>query len=646
MKLKSFQVKNFRCINDSSEVPVEGDVTCLVGKNESGKTAVLHALQMLKPDDEDAFDVTQDYPRMRLNTYRKVHEQSPATPISVTFDFSPDDLNALEDEFGYQTVSCLTFKAWRDYRNVFSTDIQVDESRFVTSFVDGISVPDGGTLQLLQGETTINGLVGKLNTLVSKLPNLGESLQKLRAVQKITLKKEVDDFIFDNLVPSLMYFGEYDVMCGSCRLQDLRLPNDDKPELKTLKALLELADISPDQLQPSSASYEDHKARLESTANIVTDEVFQYWSQNRDLEVELDVSVPGREDSCWDNNQYPWLYLRVKNRKHRVTVPFDNRSKGFVWFFSFFAKFMHIADQGKPVILLLDEPGLSLHASAQADFLRLINERLAPKHQVIYTTHSPFMVEPDRLNRVRLVEDMDKIGTTVSSDALRVDSATSFPLQAALGYSMAQSLFVGPNCLLVEGASDLLYLQVMSDIVQRDGLPGLDPKWVIVPVGGADRLAAFATLLGANKINVVTLMDLGSREEQKIKLLVEKHILDRGRILNVGEFLDSGATAADIEDLFDPEIYLQFVNKAFKVSKPITVDSLPPGARITKRVKTALESMGINASNHYRAAELAARELPSADIPSETLRRFSKLFERINEFVKSSGGDRDETSRN
>jgi len=112
------------------------------------------------------------------------------------------------------------------------------------------------------------------------------------------------------------------------------------------------------------------------------------------------------------------------------------------------------------VNILLDEPGLNLHGRAQGDLLRYIEEKLEPNHQVIYTTHSPFMVPADRLDYVRTVEDVveqkgpfDFIshGTKVGGDVLSTDPDTLFPLQAALGYEISQTLFVGEHTLLVEG---------------------------------------------------------------------------------------------------------------------------------------------------------------------------------------------------
>ena len=125
--------------------------------------------------------------------------------------------------------------------------------------------------------------------------------------------------------------------------------------------------------------------------------------------------------------------------------------------------------------------------------MALIDQRLAPKHQVIYTTHSPFMINLDGLNSVRTVQDVDSRGTVISDDVLNNDPETVFPLQVALGYQMAQTLFLAPHCLMVNGASDLIYLQVLGDIVASHGRSRLDPRWVVIPVGGTDNLPTFVS---------------------------------------------------------------------------------------------------------------------------------------------------------
>ena len=136
------------------------------------------------------------------------------------------------------------------------------------------------------------------------------------------------------------------------------------------------------------------------------------------------------------------LKIRIWDQRHSLSLPFDEHSTGFRWFFSFLAAFSEYEFNNNPVLILLDEPALGLHAKAQTDFLRFIEERLSKRCQVIYTTHSPFMVQPNKLESVRTVEDLGREdGAKINQDVLTKDPDTLFPLQGALGYDLVQNLF-------------------------------------------------------------------------------------------------------------------------------------------------------------------------------------------------------------
>jgi len=217
----------------------------------------------------------------------------------------------------------------------------------------------------------------------------------------------------------------------------------------------------------------------------------------------------------------------------------------------------------------LDEPGLTLHGKAQADLLRYIEEELLPHHQVIFTTHSPFMVPADKLDTVRVVEDVVVRsgvrpvveGTKVRSDVMATDRDTLFPLQGALGYDLTQSLFVGKNTLLVEGPSDILYLQALSAALKRRKRDGLDPRWVICPSGGLDKVRSFVSLFGGNQINVAVLTDLAKSDKKKVEDLKRSQILSTEKIHTFEEF--TGKDESDVEDVFEPELFSRIVNGAY-----------------------------------------------------------------------------------
>lgn len=165
----------------------------------------------------------------------------------------------------------------------------------------------------------------------------------------------------------------------------------DDSSLKTAKALINLSGIDLSIISESS-DFEEFKSELEATSIDISDTLFKYWESNDNLAIEFDVDKTEKEDPARQKYINRILDIRVKNNRNRVSLPLDKRSKGFNWFFSFLVWFKAMQeDSNRQYILLLDEPGLNLHALAQNDLLRFIDD-LSEDYQVIYTTHSPFMV--------------------------------------------------------------------------------------------------------------------------------------------------------------------------------------------------------------------------------------------------------------
>ncbi|WP_257974753.1 ATP-binding protein, partial [Vibrio parahaemolyticus] len=94
----------------------------------------------------------------------------------------------------------------------------------------------------------------------------------------------------------------------------------------------------------------------------------------------------------------------------------NERSRGFKWFFSFYITFYADTHEGEAdnAIILLDEPGLYLHAKSQSDLLTHLDQDFS--NQIIYTTHSPFLVPTKRLSSVKTVNICQEKGTTVTND--------------------------------------------------------------------------------------------------------------------------------------------------------------------------------------------------------------------------------------
>lgn len=639
MKLIRASVRRYRSIEDGSEVTIQPDVTCLVGKNESGKSAVLQALYKSFPVERGAqFDAGLDYPS-RLTRERKGES---VIPVSVlTYELSSEDIAFVESRFGEGVLVSHEVSVEDGYgypRHRWT--VLASEPVAVRHLVRDISLPPEEQTAV-DTSTSISALVAALEAVEAPTAAVASALATIGKWRESKLNLAIIDTLAPRR-PRFVYFGDYDSMPGKVSIPNLIQKQTDGTLSRGEQAVVSLLDIADvqlnDFLEPES---QEHLIRdTENASNGISDEVFQYWSQNKNLAVKLALIGGYDEDAAVGKTTPPELQIRVENQRHRVTVPFDERSRGFVWFFSFLAYFSQIeAESDNPLILLLDEPGINLHASAQADLLRFIDERLAPKHQVIFSTHSPFMIDAQRLERVRTVVDVDNEGTKVSDQVLQSDEETSFPLHAALGIELAQTLFVAPNTLLVEGPSDLVYLEVLSNVLKSKGREGLDERWAIAPAGGASKLPAFVTLLGANHLNAVVLADSEASKSNALELLRQRGKTAAAGIVFIGDA--TGGEEADVEDLFDAGFYLQLINDAYAGAlggTKLKVADLPKDKRLIRRVERAFADRGINSGrvNHYApaAALLRMQGAITGKLSDRTLDAAEALFGKVNALVK------------
>src|ERR1700730_7661154 len=233
-----------------------------------------------------------------------------------------------------------------------------------------------------------------------------------------------------------------------------------------------------------------------------------------------------------------------------VEIELDQRSEGFQWLVSFFIVFFaEAADKHKNAILLLDEPGLSLHGLKQQDFRSTIS-RLAASNQTLYTTHSPFLVGPDELNLVRVVEMTDRtIGTKVHTNVTAEDPAALLPLQEALGYDLAQSLFAQQRNLVLEGLTDYWYVEAVAQLLREGGLADLNEKIAPVPAGDAGKLVYYATILHAQKLKVAALLDSDAAGDQAAQQDVLVHTLGNKAIVRTKDAYDGPVGRPEIEDM-------------------------------------------------------------------------------------------------
>jgi predicted ATP-dependent endonuclease of OLD family len=600
MKLRSMQVKNFKCVEDSTRFDIR-PVTCLVGKNEAGKTALLEALHKLNSDVAELgeFDVLLEYPRRRRKEYQRRSGTKPDDALITRWELEDKDVEALEEKLGIGAVKSRIVEIRKGY---------YPGQRWV--FEDG------------------------------------------RSSQKVSMPASVQAKM-EKLLPKFLYFSKCNIMDGRIAI-DFIIKKQQRGKLsgpeRVFLALLDLVGTRPEHLT-SIENSEELIADLEAASAPITEQIARYWSQNTTLRVSF-LLHPGKPQDPPPFDQGQILETRILNTRHNLTLNFDERSTGFAWFFSFLVWFSQVKKTfGENLFILLDDPGIGLHAKAQEDLLRYISQELEPYYQVIYTTHSPFMVDSNDLQRARTVEDIIStgddgrekyLGTKVGEKVFSTDTDTLIPLRTALGYEMMQSMVTGHKTLLVEGMTEAFYLNWFSTRLNEKGRTGLDSSWKIVPCGGGEKIGAFLGLFGANKGDVVVLMDVAGGQK-RLEQLRESELMQGCGILTMDKYIHS--EEGSVEDLIGQSTYFGLVNLCYKLPRkkrlPLTapdesVSISGQPKRLVRRVEEYFAAAGldIGSFDRYKPVEFLVehtgkclKKLPDL---SSALDRFEELFADIN----------------
>ena len=591
MKLAKARIRNYRSIKDTGEFQIENLKTILVGPNEAGKTVILHALQQLNPPEEiDGFNALRDYPRSLYNDIPtgKVKEEDIEVVIGW-FTLEEEDKNLLPVEYQdctYVRYKYLNNKYFHLLENapnrIYYKDIKNDLIR-LSAHMDKQYVPETESEDQEKPSLQLKSITAKLSdySLIS-----GETAKSLKSwiedclsyvdeetpkenERYIKLTEQIDNDSIRSKVlttlasrlPVFVLFNNYFKVKPSVHLEHLanRVEKgllDDKyydyGNLCLLKLLgfsvRELSTIGKTQSPAANDTEAIEKYRdtldrrtyqLNAASVKLTKEIKSIWNPN-----------PNRPEAEKIRINADGQYLKVVVEDELgVEIELDQRSEGFQWLVSFFVVFFAEAmDKHKNAILLLDEPGMSLHGLKQREFRSTIS-KLAEQNQTIYTTHSPFLVGPDELDLVRVVElknreEGTKVHTTLSSS----DPAGLLPLQEALGYDLAQSLFTQHKNLILEGLTDYWYLDATALLLREGKIVDLDPKISLVFANSAGKVVYYATILHAQNLKIAALLDSDAAGDQAAQQENLIHSVGNKNILRTKDFY-SKVNKPEIEDL-------------------------------------------------------------------------------------------------
>jgi len=233
---------------------------------------------------------------------------------------------------------------------------------------------------------------------------------------------------FLGILPKILFFDDIPLLKSRASLEDLI---GSKEEFRTERNLLRIGGV----VNPELIFEDSTRGRRanEEASRLITQQIRRVWSQEPTIEVKLNVN--GKV-----------LYIDISDGTTVFDTP-ESRSMGFRWYLSFYINFIAQTFEARAneYVFLIDEPGIHLHPAGQKDLTRVM-EDLAIKNQIIYTTHSPFMINREYPQRVRLVLK-DKDGTRVNSEAYKENWR---PLRSSIGLMIGDLFFFSDSGLMLE----------------------------------------------------------------------------------------------------------------------------------------------------------------------------------------------------
>lgn len=682
MRLASFRIQNYKIIDDTGAIPVDPDVTALVGVNESGKTAVLRSLWKSQNAAGEAFDKQLDYPRARYARDRKKSQYL----TTLTYALTEDEANDVAALFPFDldlAPDQVTLQRWYRGEDETGSEILFEdriEQRCTQGSAEAQKIVDSVAQELGKhvgiGDNAI--AVAHRNAL-SKFDPKQPAWQKGNQEVLSAFKDTVDQWIAgaaeraahaeeererlaelvagaeegdpaararewaEEHVPAFIYFDDYGQLETRIHLPTYIQQSKEKAvaaKVRTQRALFTWSGIDPQEIldlgraKEGNETDEDVQRRLDKRRTLLESASFDLTGK------WADWWIPGTRHRLHIAADGPYLVLNVSDSNNQFPIPFEERSHGFQWFFSFYLVFLvESEDAHEGSILLLDEPGLHLHPMMQRKLVGFF-DRVAQTNQVLYSTHLPFLIDGDHLERVRVVylnkETPPK--TMISKEPCAGgDRDSLFPLQAALGYSIAQTLFLGKCSAIVEGGTDYALMKALNGCLAALHTGArLHDDVVLVPAFGIKRLMPLASIMfatsGVEGRRMLVLLDSDDAGETAKHRLKQELFGDDSGVLMLGSAIR--LPEATIEDLLPRDDYAKAVAAALGRKVDLNADELAAPTNVAA-LKNHWQRKGWGA---FGVAEKATTALWLVDnwnsdpelIPLVTRIRASALLAAIN----------------
>ena len=604
---------NYKSIGSDSlsEILIEPRITPIIGKNESGKSNVLSGLSHINftQDMKSAF-VQDNINRNAIGDnaeikYRIVLKPS-ADEVKIKELHKDSVINITTNQYE-ATGGILDFYIPHIYPimaelcdTLGSNPFQLRDQDYqnYTYYINVLKKTD--TMDIHQITQALNFINARKNK---------ASQDKIATIeQKLTSAKEQWNILL-NMLPSVFFRKSNKVLKSQYKYDDIKkeLQNSSAYSDSLLSEFLRLIQISKeDFLIAAQAGITGQKTtirkKIQRNIDLYINKPFSefYDAEKIYLSVDFDSNV---------------VYFSVQSSDGQSLL-LSERSNGLRWYLNTFIDAKANDVSNSSVLYLFDEPGISLHVNAQRELLELFNHLADKGNQVIYTTHSPYMLNTkgDGIHRIRAVVKSEDGNTSIYKTAYdaRISQVsqkdTLAPIINALGMNLYDTF--GPAKdkvnIVTEGMSDYIYLCTMAKILDIDM-----GNHVIIPAFGASNCVNICSILHGWGCHYIALFDYD-------KAGVETG----GEIMRAKMMLKYRIHFCYINDVSEEAIS----NKTYK-QNPYMVEDL----MIRNEIDKFCKEMGCSNADKTLTAKIMSNAILSGkfQIGEKSKDNFRELFDRI-----------------
>ncbi|TRZ69431.1 MAG: ATP-dependent endonuclease [Nitrosopumilaceae archaeon] len=595
MRLRKFRVRAYRCIHDSGEITV-GDLAAFVGRNESGKTTILQALTLLNRDEiVSELDLCDELSEELKGEIRLAEGE---------FELNSNEIRLLKQSFpGLPEMKKIKlFRTNKKQKVQYEfEDIQISEeidrglnswenfSKQILNFLD--TIPNHLRIQidtkLFDGPPPKNQEIfdsgmaefsNQFHVIAVQEPKVIEEWEKIyespenqfsKLLSGESEKSALENFIAAELHPRFVYFSDYKKIYGNINLNEyLREEKGERvgsiefveefDKAETVRNLFYLAELDIKALDEVKGTPSKCIKILNTASNRLTKKLNPAWKGDP-IHVELRYN-PGNIMS---------VVISDIHRDGTVTNTglLNRRAEGFKWTFSFIVNFAAETQRAelKEAILLLDEPARNLHPTQQRGISDLLKS-LAGSNQVLYATHSPFMIFDYTPGNLLVVElDKRKHLSKIFYDYWNADDKTLTPILYGLSRGLVESIVdreIGTNSrpvIIVETMSDAMYLNAFDKFLQDPNI-SMNPLNVVAAYN-KNSVLPLAIFYRNHGYRTFILLDNSEESKQISAQLVSNEFSPIQTIF----FEREGKNLESIEDYVVLEDYLHAVNQTYEI---------------------------------------------------------------------------------